>query len=68
MSAEYQIRLYNAAGSLQAIITDYLYLTYTKRVNQSGLCRFQLGGNNQALFGMVGVIGTSVIFESMNLM
>lgn len=47
--SEHIIRLSNAAGTLQYIITDYLWLTYTKQVNKPGLAQFAIPGDHPAV-------------------
>lgn len=49
MSAEYQIRLKTPGGTLKAVITDFLWLEYSKGVNEPGLARFALNGDHPAL-------------------
>lgn len=46
---EHQIRLYDTSGILQYVLTDYLWLSYTKRVNYPGLAQFGLSGDHPAV-------------------
>ena len=47
--AEHVIRLSNSAGTLQYVITDYLWLNYAKYVNKPGLAQFAIPGNHPAV-------------------
>jgi hypothetical protein len=49
MAADYKIILRTAAGVKVAEISDHLWLSYTKRVNEPGLCRFLLRGDHGAI-------------------
>jgi hypothetical protein len=49
MLTEYELRIYNRAGALQYILTQrkgLLALSYSKRVNQVGVCRFTVNADN----------------------
>lgn len=47
MAAEYRIDVHNAAGTKVAEITDYLSLSYYKKVNDVGTLQFMLEGNHR---------------------
>jgi hypothetical protein len=49
MAAEYRLDIKTAAGVLVAQVTDFLALTYTKRVNQPGTLSFVLAGDHSAI-------------------
>ena len=49
MAPEYRIDVKNTAGSLQAVLTDFLYLGYRKAVNEPGALSFGLGGDHPLL-------------------
>ncbi|NIS79873.1 MAG: hypothetical protein GTO14_06650, partial [Anaerolineales bacterium] len=49
MSASYQIRAKDSSGVLQAIITDFLELAYTKQVNAPGVASFRLLAGHSAI-------------------
>jgi hypothetical protein len=49
MAPEYQLKVYDTAGALQAIVIDYHWLNYSKRVNEPGLLRFQLPDGHAAM-------------------
>lgn len=42
----YALRIYNASGALQHIVTDFVSLRYTKLVNAAGMCVFTVRGNH----------------------
>lgn len=46
MALYYHIRIYNASGALQYIVTDFVALRYTNLVNAAGLCVFTVSGNH----------------------
>jgi hypothetical protein len=45
--AVYELRINDAAGTLQYIVTDFLYLQYRKEVNSPGLLVFSVTDNHQ---------------------
>jgi hypothetical protein len=45
----YRLDVYNTAGVLQKVVTDFTFLSYTKSVNQPGLLRFGLKGDHPLL-------------------
>lgn len=47
--ADYQIRLSNTSGVLQYVITDFLWLSYTRKVNYPGLVQFGLSAAHPAV-------------------
>jgi len=49
MAANYQIIAKTAAGVRTAVITDFLELAYSKRVNAPGICSFRLKGGHSAI-------------------
>lgn len=49
MGAEYQLRIIDTAGATQAVITDFVALTYTRVLNQPGLIAFSLRDDHPAL-------------------
>lgn len=49
MAANYQVRVKNAAGVTQAILTDFESLAYTKRVNVPGVASYRLKGDHSAI-------------------
>jgi hypothetical protein len=56
MATDYQLRIYNRSGALQYILTQrkgLLALSYSKRVNQVGVCQFTVNADND----IVDVIG-----------
>lgn len=49
MATDYELRIYNRSGALQYILTQrkgLLNLSYTKRVNQVGVCQFTVNADN----------------------
>jgi hypothetical protein len=48
-SATYRLDVYDTAGALQASITDFLLLVYTRRVNHPGNLLFSLSGDHALL-------------------
>lgn len=42
----YALRIYNASGALQHIVTDFVSLRYTKLVNAAGMCVFMVRGDH----------------------
>lgn len=49
MSVQYQLRVYNRAGSIQHIITDMLNLSYIREVNSPGVLSFGLRADHAAI-------------------
>lgn len=49
MSTQYQLRVYDRAGVIQYVITDFLALSYTKEVNAPGVLTFDLNASNRAI-------------------
>lgn len=49
MAAEYKLRLFTSAGVLQAEVTDFLKVAYTKAINAPGLATFQLNADHNAI-------------------
>jgi len=49
MGAEYRIDIRDTSGALVAQLTDYSWLSYSKRVNELGLLRFGLPGDHRVL-------------------
>ena len=49
MSDAYQLRLYDATGDLQAVLTDFRKLVYTRRVDAAGAVQFTLAGDHAIL-------------------
>lgn len=49
MSAEHVLRLYNEAGTLQAVLTDFLELAYIRRVNAPGAIGWKVNGEHPIL-------------------
>lgn len=49
MSAEYQLRIIDTSGATQAVITDFLDLSYARVLNQPGLISFRLADGHPAL-------------------
>lgn len=49
MAADYKLILRTPAGVKTAEVSDLLWLSYAKRVNEPGLCRFRLRGDHRAL-------------------
>lgn len=49
MTTDYRLDLYDDAGDLDAVITDFSDLSYTKIVNHAGLMQFQLRGDHPVL-------------------
>ena len=45
----YRLDVYDTAGTLQAVLTDFTFLAYTKTVNAPGLLRFGLAGDHGLL-------------------
>ena len=45
----YRLDVYNTAGDLQAVITDFRHLSYVKRVNHPGIVQFGLAGDHALL-------------------
>lgn len=52
MAAEYRVDLHTAAGVKVAEVTDFLTLSYTRRVNAPGLLTVTLRGDHPALAGL----------------
>lgn len=48
----YELRIYNPAGTLQYILTDYLQLEYSKEVNAPGLLVFEVGDSHAIVGNM----------------
>jgi hypothetical protein len=48
MASAYALRIYNAAGALQFIVTDFRSLSYSKRVLSSGILKFEVDGDHAA--------------------
>lgn len=46
---DHQLRLSDTSGVLQYILTDYLWLSYTKTVNYPGIAQFGLSGDHPAI-------------------
>lgn len=60
MSAEYKLIILGPNGVKRAEVADFLQLSYSKRVNEPGLLRFELPGSHRAIsaleeFGQVEV-------------
>lgn len=49
MSATYQVRIKNTAGVLQAVLTDFESLAYTKRVNMPDVASWRLKGDHDSI-------------------
>lgn len=49
MAVEYALRIYNPAGSLQALISDFRGLSYRKEINAPGLLSFDLASDHRAI-------------------
>lgn len=49
MSAEYQLRIYNRAGTLQAVVVDFLRLAYRHQRNAPGLLEFSISPEHRAV-------------------
>lgn len=49
MAAEYYLLFKSRAGATVAKVTDYHNLSYTKRVNEPGVLRFELDANHSAI-------------------
>jgi hypothetical protein len=49
MTVAYQVRTYTPAGVLTAVITDFLELSYSKKVNAPGLLMFVLPDDDDAI-------------------
>lgn len=52
MHEAYQLRLYDTAGTLQAIVDDFRKLVYTRRVNAPGSVQVTLAGDHAVLAGI----------------
>lgn len=48
MPIEYRIDIKDPAGVIQAVVTDYLELSYSKQVNHPGLLTFAINGDHPA--------------------
>lgn len=48
MTVTHEVRIYNAAGTLQYILTDYLALEYINEVNNTGICSLVISERSQA--------------------
>jgi hypothetical protein len=53
----YTIHVRSSTGTLQAVLTDYLWFTYSKRVNEVGLLQFALTDKDGVLRGAAVDIG-----------
>lgn len=49
MATQYQLRIYNRAGIIQYIVTDFLSLSYVKEINGAGLLTFDLPAAHRAV-------------------
>ena len=49
MTASYQVRVKNTTGTLQAVLTDFTSLAYTKRVNAPGVVSYKLHSDHDAI-------------------
>lgn len=49
MSTEYQLRIYNRAGALQAVVVDFLSLAYRHQRNAPGILEFDIAPNHAAV-------------------
>ncbi len=49
MATQYQLRIYNRSGVIQQVITDPLYISYSKEVNAPGLLVVDLTADNAAI-------------------
>ena len=49
MSTTYTIRTYTSAGEPTHVLTDFLGLAYSRRVNEVGSCQFVLAGEHAAV-------------------
>lgn len=49
MATQYQLRVYNRAGTIQHLITDFLSLSYVKEMNAAGLLTFDLLADHRAV-------------------
>ena len=49
MSTEYQLRIYNRAGVLQAAVVDFLHLAYRHERNAPGLLEFAISPSHPAV-------------------
>lgn len=47
--SEYSLHFYNSSGVKQAIVTDFLSLAYTRRVNSPGALNFSIKGDHELL-------------------
>lgn len=47
--ANYELRIYNPSGTLKAVVTDFLSLAYTKKLNRAGGLWFSVNGGNPIL-------------------
>ena len=45
----YRLDIYDTAGTLQAVITDFRHLSYVKRVNHPGIVQIELAGDHALL-------------------
>lgn len=48
MSTEYQLRIYNRAGALQAVVVDFLSLAYRHQRNAPGILEFEIAADHAA--------------------
>jgi len=49
VTPSYRLDIRDTSGDLQAVVTDFLYLTYTRRVNEVGLLQFALPPDHPAI-------------------
>lgn len=63
MTVAYQLRVYDRAGVIQSVITDFLHLAYTKEVNAAGMCEFSLPPEHRAI-GMLQIDSTVEVWRA----
>lgn len=49
MTPAYRLDIRDTSGVLQAVVTDFTYLTYTRRVNEVGILQFGLSPSHPAI-------------------
>lgn len=49
MTPSYRLDIRSSTGTLQAVVTDYTYLTYTRQVNKVGMLQFALSADHDAV-------------------
>jgi hypothetical protein len=49
MSTEYQLRIYNRAGTLKAVVVDFLRLAYRHQRNAPGMLEFSINPHHAAV-------------------